>query len=144
MGEGHVRNGHGVPHQLRDLGVSNIGSLLPVDTRQDCDSISRGYADGVYAIPEVPREKPPPPRLGVRLEEFEGGVRLAEVSSGSLAEQSGLKRGDRIVAIAGIPVAKSGSVISAVRMQPEGTWLPMLIARGTQTVDIVIKFPPRK
>ena len=31
MGGGHVRNGHGVPHQLRDLGVTNIGVLLPVE-----------------------------------------------------------------------------------------------------------------
>ena len=144
MGEGHVRDGHGVPHQLRDLGVSHIGTLLPVDSRQNCEAIRIGYADGVYAMPEIPRDKPAPPRLGVRLEEFEGGVRLAEVSSGSLAEQSGLKRGDRIVSIAGIPVAKTVSVISAVRMQPEGTWLPLLIGRGTETLDVVIKFPPRK
>lgn len=144
MGEGHVRNGHGVPHQLRDLGINDIGTLLPVTTKQDCESLRKGFADGVYAMPEAPREKPSPPRLGVRLEEFEGGVRLAEVSSGSLAERSGLKRGDRIVSIAGIPVVKTVSVISAVRMQPEGTWLPMLIGRGTETLDVVIKFPPRK
>lgn len=144
MGEGHVHNGHGVPHQLRDLGVSNIGTLLPVGARQDCVSISKGYADGVYALPEILRDKPPPPRLGVRLDEVEGGVTLAEVSSGSLAEQSGLKRGDRIVSIAGIPVVKTVSVISAVRMQPDGTWLPMQIRRGAETLDLVIKFPPRK
>ncbi len=144
MGEGHVRSGYGVPHQLRALGVSRIGTLLPVDTRQDCESIGRGYADGVYALPEMPRDKPAPPRLGVRLEEVEGGVRLAEVSAGSLAERTGLKSGDRIVSIAGIPVVKPFSVISAVRMQPDGTWLPMQIRRGTETLDVVIKFPPRK
>ena len=144
MGGGHVRNGHGVPHQLRDLGVRNIGTLLPVDTRQDCESINIGYADGVYAMPEMPRDKPPPPRLGVRLEEVDGGVTLAEVSSGSLAERTGLKHGDRIVSIAGVPVAKAINVISAVRMQPEGTWLPMKIRRGSEILDVVIKFPPRK
>lgn len=144
MGGGHVRNGHGVPHQLRELGVSNVGTLLPVDTRQDCEAIGMGFADGVYAMPETPRDKPAPPRLGVRLEQVEGGVTLAEVSSGSLAEQSGLKRGDRIVSIAGIPVVKTVSVISAVRMQPDGAWLPMQIRRGTETLDLVIKFPPRK
>ncbi|MEK7877271.1 MAG: ChaN family lipoprotein [Pseudomonadota bacterium] len=144
MGNGHVRNGHGVPHQLRDLGVSNIATLLPVDTRQDCESISKGFADGVYAMPEIPSDKPPPPRLGVRLEEIDSSVTLAAVSSGSLAEQTGLRPGDRIVSIAGIPVVKSISVISAVRMQPDGTWLPMQIRRGTETLDVVIKFPPRK
>jgi len=144
MGSGHVRNGYGVPHQLRDLGVSNIAALLPVDPRQDCESITTGFADGVYAMPEIPRDKLPPPRLGVRLEEIEGSVTLAAVSSGSLAEQTGLRPGDRIVSIAGIPVVKSVSVVSAVRMQPDGTWLPMQILRGTETLDVVIKFPPRK
>ena len=144
MGSGHVRNGYGVPHQLRDLGVSKIATLLPVDTRQDCVSISKGFADGVYAMPEIPRDMPPPPRLGVRLEEIEGSVTLAEVSSGSLAEQTGLRPGDRIVSIAGIPVVKSISVVSAVRIQPDGTWLPMQIRRGAETLDVVIKFPPHK
>lgn len=144
MGSEHVRNGHGVPHQLRDLGLNNIATLLPVDTRQDCESIRKGFADGVYAMPEIPRDKPSPPRLGVRLEEVEGSVTLAAVSSGSLAEQTGLRPGDRIVSIAGIPVVKSVSVVSAVRMQPDGTWLPMQIQRGTETLDMVIKFPPRQ
>ncbi|MBI3056048.1 MAG: ChaN family lipoprotein [Betaproteobacteria bacterium] len=144
MGSGHVRNGYGVPHQLRDLGVSNIAALLPVDPRQDCESITTGFADGVYAMPEIPRDKLPPPRLGVRLEEIEGSVTLAAVSPGSLAEQTGLRPGDRIVSIAGIPVVKSVSVVSAIRMQPDGTWLPMQIQRGTETLDVVIKFPPRK
>ena len=144
MGNGHVHNGHGVPHQLRDLGVSNIATLLPVDTRQDCASIRQGFADGVYAMPGIPRDQPPPPRLGVRLEEAEGSVTLAAVSSGSLAEQTGLRPGDHIVSIAGIPVVKSVSVISAVRLQPDGTWLPMQIRRGSETLDVVIKFPPRK
>ena len=143
MGSGHVRNGHGVPHQLRDLGVSNIAALLPVDTRQDCESISKGFADAVFAMTELPRDHPSPPRLGVRLEEVEGSVTLAGVSSGSLAEQTGLRPGDRIVSIAGVPVVKSISLISAVRMQPDGTWLPMQIRRGTETLDVVIKFPPR-
>ena len=144
MGGGHVRNGHGVPHQLRDLGVRNIGTLLPVGARQDCNEIKPGLADAIFAVPNTPLDKPPPPRLGVRLEEIEGGVSLADVSSGSLAERTGLKRGDRIVSIAGIPVVKTVSVISAVRMQPDGTWLPIQILRGTETLDVVIKFPPRK
>jgi len=144
MGSGHVRNGHGVPHQLRDLGVGKIAALLPVDTRQDCESIATGFADGVYAMPEIPRDKPPPPRLGVQLEQVEGGVRLIAVTPGSLAEQTGLRPGDRIVSVAGVPAVKSISVVSAIRMQPAGTWLPMQILRGTETLDVVIKFPPRQ
>ena len=63
---------------------------------------------------------------------------------GSLAEASGLKEGDRIVAIAGAPVRGMDVVIAAVRGQPPGTWLPMQVRRGKDTLDLVIKFPPQE
>ncbi len=142
MGEGHVRHGFGVPHQLRDLGVSNVGMLLPVNAGHGCSELRRGFADAVFVTPGAPRDRPPPPRLGVRLEEADGGVRVAQVSAGSLAEKTGLERGDRIVSVAGAPVTKASSVVAAVRVQPAGTWLPMRIQRGTETLEFVIKFPP--
>ncbi len=142
MGGGHVRHGYGVPHQLRDLGVSNIGTLLPVNADQDCERLKPGLADAVFTVPAMPADKPPPPRLGVRLEAAGGGVRLLEVNPGSLAEKTGLQPGDHIVSIAGAPVTKMISVVAAVRVQPAGTWLPMEIRRGTETVEFVIKFPP--
>lgn len=144
MGGGHVRDGFGVPHQLRDLGAGNVGALLPVDPRRDCASLKPGLADAVFAIPAMPLDKPPPPRLGVRLEEVDGGVRLAEVTAASLAEISGLQRGDRIVSLAGAPVTRASSVVAAVRLQPAGTWLPLQVRRGEETLDLVIKFPPQQ
>jgi len=80
----------------------------------------------------------------VRLEEVEGGVRLAEVTAASLAESSGLRRGDRIVSLAGAPVTRAGNVVAAVRLQPAGTWLPLQVRRGEETLDLVIKFPPQQ
>jgi membrane-associated protease RseP (regulator of RpoE activity) len=144
MGVGHVRRGYGVPHQLRDLGVSNIGTLLPVESRQDCSEIRTGLADAVFALPAMPAEKTPPPRLGVQIEAVDGGVRLLDVRAGSLAEQTGLKRGDIIESIAGAPVKKMSSVVAAVRAQPAGTWLPMQIRRGAEKLGFVVKFPPQK
>jgi uncharacterized iron-regulated protein len=54
MGSGHVRGGHGVPHQLRALGVRNVGVLLPVDASRDCSGYTQGVADAVFALPEFP------------------------------------------------------------------------------------------
>lgn len=143
MGAGHVRFGYGVPHQLRELGVSNIGMLLPVSSAADCAELKPKLADAVFAIPAMASEKPPPPRLGIRLESADGAVRIAMVSAGSLAEQTGLRVGDRIVSIAGHPVSGTSSVASAITSQPAGTWLPIQIRRGDNTIDLVIKFPPR-
>jgi hypothetical protein len=142
MGGGHVRNGYGVPHQLRDLGISNVGVLLPLDTGTGCDELKQDLADAVFALPARVRDKPAPPRLGVRLEMSEQGVRVASVTSGSLADTSGLRVGDHIVSVAGIP-ANLTNVIAAVRTQPAGTWLPLQIRRAENTVELVIKFPAK-
>ncbi|MFN7087373.1 MAG: ChaN family lipoprotein [Burkholderiales bacterium] len=143
MGAAHVRHGYGVPHQLRALGITDIGILLPADSRRDCAWLKPGAADAVFALATLPHDVPPP-RLGVRLETANGGVKLAEVTTGSLAEKTGLKRGDIIVALAGAPVSKIGSVIAAVRAQPAGTWLPAQIRRDGETLEFVIKFPPQQ
>jgi uncharacterized iron-regulated protein len=142
MGGGHVRHGHGVPHQLRDLGVKNIGTLLPLDVSTACSELSGGLADAVFALPPRAREKAPPPRLGVRLEQGEQGVRIAAITAGSLADTSGLQAGDHILTVAGAP-ATTTSVVAAVRAQPAGTWLPVQVRRAQDTLEIVIKFPGR-
>ncbi|MGZ8267806.1 MAG: ChaN family lipoprotein [Burkholderiales bacterium] len=142
MGGGHVRNGHGVPHQLRDLGVTSIGTLLPIDASTGCNGLKRELADAVFAVPTSTHDKPPPPRLGVRLENAKEGVRIASVTAGSLAETSGLQTGDHILTVAGAPAGVT-TVIAAVRTQPAGTWLPLQIRRAQDTLDLVIKFPAR-
>lgn len=50
MGSGHVIHGYGVEHQLRDLGVPDVGSLLPWDADGDCADLVAGVADAVFGI----------------------------------------------------------------------------------------------
>lgn len=141
IGSGHLRYGHGVALQLRDLGVARVGTLLPVE-RARCTELAAGLADGAFVIPEQAAAKPPPPRLGVQLELEGGAVRLAEVISGSLAERTGLRKGDVIVAAAGKPLSRMSELIRTVRAMPDGAWLPLEIKRGADKQEIVVKFPP--
>ena len=143
MGSGHIRYGRGVAHQLRDLRIDSIGMLLPVSASRDCAGLA-GIADAVFAVPELPASAPPPPRLGVRIEQTKDGVGIVEVVKGSLADSTGLRAGDRIVSIAGKSVARVSEVIRAVRAQPPGTWLPMHIRRDGLELDLVVKFPPEQ
>jgi uncharacterized iron-regulated protein len=143
MGAGHVRGGHGVVHQLRDIGVTRIGTLLPLEAATECGDIKTAMADAVFVLPAVPRAHTPPPRLGVRLELREKAVMIAAIDKGSLAERSGLYAGDVVVSVAGAPAASVAHVISAVRSSPPGTWLPLQVRRGTSTIDLVVKFPPK-
>ncbi len=149
IGSGHLRFGYGVPHQLRDLGVSSIGILMSVAVDADCSTISSGLADAVFALPKQVAATVEPPRLGVRLgasegkEDKAGRVSIAEVTAGSLAEKSGLKSGDRLLEVAGQPAKSIPQVIAAIRRQPSGTWLPLQVQRGDETLNLVIKFPAR-
>ena len=144
MGTGHIRFGHGVPHQLRDLKVKNVGTLMTVPVSFDCKELKPGLADAVFALPETAKAKPLPPRLGVQLDEKEGVVRIADVTAGSLAEKTGLKAGDQLVEVAGLPVNRTLVVIATIRLQPAGTWLPLRVKRGDEMIDLVVKFPARQ
>ena len=50
IGSGHLRHGHGVPHQLADLGISAQATLLPWDADFDCNELVVGLADAVYNL----------------------------------------------------------------------------------------------
>lgn len=141
MGSGHIRFGHGVPHQLRDLGVRNIATLLPVELKGECEFLTPGLADAVFTLPEKPQPPQEPPRLGIALEDAPSGLRISTVTPGSLAEKSGLKNGDRLVEIAGRPATGSAEAVATIRRQPAGTWLPLRIARGESELDLIVKFP---
>ncbi len=143
IGAGHLEHGYGVALQLRDLGVARIGTLLPAD-RGDCKELVAGLADAVYVLPDRVEAKAPPPRLGIQLEMHEGEVRLAEVLSGSLAERTGLRKGDVIAGAAGKPLKHMGELVALVRSMPGGAWLPLQVKRGSDTQEIVVKFPPAK
>lgn len=54
IGAGHLRDGHGVPHQLHDLGVRGITTLLPLNAADACDPPRSGLADAVFALPASP------------------------------------------------------------------------------------------
>lgn len=48
MGSGHVVRGFGAPHQLRDLGVRDVASLLPWSRDDACNELVPAYADAVF------------------------------------------------------------------------------------------------
>jgi uncharacterized iron-regulated protein len=141
MGAGHLRHGYGVALQLRDLGVRRIATLLPV-APDECRSLVAGVADAAFVLPPGAEAKPPPPRLGVQLTQEGDSVRLAEVLAGSLAERSGLKKGDIVAAAAGKPLRRVADLVALVRAQPAGTWLPLEVERAGARHEVVVRFPP--
>jgi uncharacterized iron-regulated protein len=143
MGSGHLADGDGVPHQLVDLGFPGSAVLLPVESDTPCRELPAGIARAVFALAPVRAPKTAPrPLLGVRLGPGADGVRIADVTAGSVAEKAGIKAGDVLRAIASRPVKESRDVTAAVARQAPGTWLPVTVARDGGQIDLVAKFPP--
>lgn len=142
MGSGHVIHGWGVSHQLQQMGRKAPLALLPWDRDGDCATLVPGLADAVFGVAEPPRNAPVArPRLGITLEPAEDGVRIGAVTAGSIAERTGLRKGDLIIEIAGVRPEQAIEVAAAVMRQAPGTWLPLKIQRGSRTLELVAKFP---
>jgi S1-C subfamily serine protease len=136
-----VRRGLGVPHQLRDLGVTRVAGALPWDG--GCGEVRPGLADALFGVAAVRSEAAPPPRLGIGIEAVADGVRVQQVTPGSVAAQAGLLTGDVITRVAGQPLRDPDDLIQAVRRQPAGTILPLGIRRGDQPLELLPRFPPQ-
>ncbi|MDP2170092.1 MAG: ChaN family lipoprotein [Rhodocyclaceae bacterium] len=138
MGAGHVRNGHGVAHQLKHLGIGQVGILLTWDRAEGCASLGSEFADAIYLVEQ---SKDNPPRLGVSTDQVGDSLHIVGVKPDSVAERAGLKSGDVIVEVAGRPVKNIQTLRSAVQRQAPGSWLPMKIRRENGELEIVARFP---
>ncbi|MBK7364601.1 MAG: ChaN family lipoprotein [Nitrosomonas sp.] len=144
MGTGHILHGFGVPHQLKDLGVNGVTALIPWDTNKSCKQLTNGYADAVFGLTPQNIEVPPSfQRLGIRYEMMveQGGARVMEVEKASIAESAGLLTGDIIREIAGGAVKDTNDIVTVVKRQAPGTWLPISVERGKELKQIIAKFP---
>ena len=145
MGSGHIMNGFGVPNQLNDLGIDRVSVLLPWDGDDGCELITHDVADAVFGVKELKQDKSKDkPKLGVVIENTKDGVRVTEVVQGSLAVEAGVKANDYIVEMAGIEQHTVMEVIEAVQQTPPGRWLPFVVKRGDERIELLAKFPPKK
>ena len=145
LGKGHVEEGYGVAHQLADLGVKNVSSLVPWRANNDCKSLTAGYADAVFGVAAKNEEAAPArPRLGVSFDTAGKELRVTSVEKGSIAETAGIKEGDVLLEAAGGALKDFAELRGAVQRQAPGTWLPLKIRRQNETLELIAKFPPAK
>lgn len=141
LGAGHVRFGHGVAHQLKDLGVGRVANLLTWEADGRCEGVSASLADAIYLV-RAPQ--PEPPRLGIALESVPEGIRVAQVTAGSVAEQAGLKVGDVVAEAAGEAIRSPQTLRQTIERQAPGSSLPLKVRRDGQELEIVARFPPAR
>jgi uncharacterized iron-regulated protein len=143
VGAGHAVNGWGIEHQLRDLGIRDVATLLPSDVGMTCENATPETATALFGVGESRDAETPRPRLGVWLEMAESRVAVKKVEDGSVASAAGVQVGDVFVEVAGRACRSVDEVIERIVQQAPGSWLPIRVARGETTVELVAKFPPR-
>ena len=142
VGRGHLEYGYGIPHQLADMGIDDVDVLLPLDATATCDPLPADLASAVFVVDaESETAAAPRPRLGVIIEGSDAGVRVSQVVEGSVAAQCGLLEGDLIEAAAGFNTTTNVSLIEIIQRQAPGTWLPLKVKRGDETLELLAKFP---
>ena len=142
VGRGHLEHGHGIPRQLAALGVGRVEVLLPHDADQPCAGLAADLADAIFVVDaDGEAATPPRPRLGVFIEDADGGVRVTEVFADSVAARSGVEAGDLIVTAAGFATPTTGELIEIIGRQAPGTWLPLGVRRGDRRLDLTARFP---
>ncbi len=143
MGRGHIEYRHGVPQQLADLEIPDAAVLLPVDRAEACDGLPADLADAVFVIELSDRmtAAPPKARLGILVKTTDDGVRVENVLEGSVAEATAIEVDDIVVSAAGFLITQAGELIEIVERQAPGTWLPLIIRRGGEEIELAAKFP---
>jgi regulator of sigma E protease len=77
-------------------------------------------------------------RIGLRLDRPDVAPVVGKVVAGSVAEQGGLRAGDRVVTIDGREARTWEDVVSAVRKRPEGA-LRLGLRRGGDALEITLR-----
>jgi S1-C subfamily serine protease len=121
-GSGHVAFGSGIPERLERRARVAYTIVLNAD-----EAIEPGSADYVLLARE--RTLPPGGALGVRVEEYDGGVRIASLSADGAAEKGGLEKGDVLVSINGESIETAADVRLALWDARPGDRVPVAVRR---------------
>jgi len=91
-GVGHIMHGYGIPKRLYRLNGKDYVTLTP-----DIGTLDDTISDYIYVMDHA--EKPLTLKLGVTVIEEDGLLRVEKVVPGSVAKNTGVKKGDILLAL---------------------------------------------
>ncbi len=155
-GGGHIEYGYGIPRRLfRRLPEPYTTVILTTPEVSKDEKLARKkgvkllsvkppdvplyYADFVWAT-DYNRLENEKPKLGVQIEDVDGGVRVAHTGQGSVAEKYGIKTGDIIESFDGKPVKEIFDLIYLIRLKEFGQEGIVIISREEEKHEIKIFF----
>jgi uncharacterized iron-regulated protein len=144
MGQGHMEYRDGVVHQLAALGIEDVATALPWPVDAECRRPDPKIADLVFGVAPPKEVRAPRQRLGVVVAVADGGVRIEQIFRNSIAATAGLQVDDLIETAAGVALRMPADLVTIVRRQAPGTWLPLAVRRGEQSLEVVARFPAER
>ncbi len=141
IGRGHLDYGHGVPHQLRDLGIQRIATLLPMRD-DDCPADGPPIADALFGVDGGMLDtRSSAMRLGISLQESGEGLVVSNVMEGGTGDAAGLKPGDHLRRAGGRTLHRQQDLLAMLDRQQPGTALILVIDRDGETRTIAVPHP---
>ncbi|MGC8736540.1 MAG: ChaN family lipoprotein [Dissulfurimicrobium sp.] len=136
-GAGHVAFGYGIPSRLFRRGDDSQAIIIAGGR----ENIERGMADYFLFPSDVPA--PFSAKLGVLLDDKGGRLIIKEVMPGSVAQSSGLRAGDVILAFDGRPLKTVEDLKLDLLFKDEGSKASIRILRKGKTLkDEIIEVGP--
>ena len=116
---------------IAELGAVPCNMFVPIDLLRPI--LSRLIATGNSG-------EPPPPWLGLQIDEFHGRLFVRRVTSGGPAEKAGLGSGDIILKVDKKAVQGLADFYRKVwALGPAGVEVPMAVLKGIEIRDIVVR-----
>jgi len=153
-GGNHIRYGYGIPRRVfRRIPVSYllIGSHeieVPEDKQDQFMDVNMPQ----FPMPEYDFIKytryeeleKPGVKLGVMIDEDEGGIRIEGVIPGSVAERSGLQKDDLLTEMDGLPLQELFDVIYELQQKSVGDKITLKVDRNGEILDIPVEFTEKE
>lgn len=155
-GGGHIEYGYGIPRRLfRRLPepYSTVVLTAPEISKDEKLARKKGIKLLSVKLPDVPlyladfvwatdynRLENKRPKLGVQIVDTDGGVQVAHIGQGSVAEKYGIKTGDIIESFDGEPVKEMYDLIYLVRLKEFGQEGTVTILREEEKEEIKVNF----
>ena len=121
----------------RTGGFQGVSLSMPIDVVMETAQMLRSGRDAARPTLGV-RVRAAEPRQAMRLPGGAGLV-VTDFFDVSSAERAGVRRGDVILAVDGVPTPARGALQRYLWSRPRGATVTLRIARGAQVLDITAR-----
>jgi len=128
-----------LPYSKAPAPDTATGPALGLQMEAEVPDIPLYYADFVWAVPYRVAASAHV-RLGVRVEPGPKGVVITGVTPGSIAEQGGLRTGDRVIAFDGAPIQDPFDLTYAVQKKIPGEEGSLTLLRDGKEFRVQVRF----